>query len=93
MLIEHGADVDAKNNDGDTPLLLALTPSYWTQKSSRQCAEVTRILLEHGADANAQNKYGLTPFRLASQGELADVTHVLLEHGADLVAHMHNDMN
>ena len=41
MLIEYGADVAARNKDGQSPLHLA-TPTYWIKKS-RKCAEVARI--------------------------------------------------
>jgi ankyrin repeat protein len=56
MLIERGADVTAQNNDGETPLHLAL---------QRGQVDVARMLIERGADVTAQNNDGETPLHLA----------------------------
>ena len=50
-LIEDGADVNARDGDGNTPLILA---SFY---ASPQCVA---LLLERGADADAANKSGVT---------------------------------
>jgi ankyrin repeat protein len=50
-LIEHGVDVDARDAEGNTPLILA---SFY---ASPDCVE---MLLAKGADANAANKAGVT---------------------------------
>ncbi|KAF8487465.1 hypothetical protein DFH94DRAFT_706533 [Russula ochroleuca] len=83
MLIERGADVAARNRDGETPLHGVSKPVSYSFQLQR-LAEVSRILLEQGADVNAKNKYGLTPFHLASRSWHAGDTRVqvLLEHGA-----------
>ncbi len=49
--IDGGADVDARDADGNTPLILA---SFY---ASPDCV---RLLLEKGADVNAANKAGVT---------------------------------
>ena len=46
MLLEKGADVHAKTNDGHTPLYSACEEGY---------TEVALVLLEKGADVHAQN--------------------------------------
>lgn len=46
MLIEAGADVNAKNNDGITLLIAAI---------DRECVEAVRLLLEAGANVNARS--------------------------------------
>ena len=43
MLIEHGADVTAENNDGDTPLHLALRAGE---------EDVARVIIECGSIQN-----------------------------------------
>ena len=50
-LLRHGADVDPRNVDGDTPLMRA---------SHRGDAALAAVLLSHGANVNAQNKRGWT---------------------------------
>jgi ankyrin repeat protein len=67
LLLERGADVNTRMNDGGTLLHWA-----WTD-------EVVRVLLEHGANVGAVDNLGRTPLHLALKVE---VVHVLLEHGA-----------
>jgi hypothetical protein len=75
-LLKRGANPNAKNEHGWTPLHRA---TYWGH------ADVARLLLEHGADANAENKNSFipTPLHLAAAMGHVDVTKLLLEHGAD----------
>ena len=74
ILLEHGADVTAQNEDGSTPL-------HWASRRGR--VEVVHILLKHGADATAQDKNKSTPLHMASSGGHVDSVRVLLEHGVD----------
>ena len=77
MLIEHGADVTAQDNDGQTPLHLA---------SQAGQLEVGRMLIERGAGVSALNKDGQTPLHLASQAGRLEVSRVLIESGAAVSA-------
>jgi hypothetical protein len=74
LLLEHGADVNAKDKYGGTPLHRAVLT---------EDADVVTLLLEHGADVNAKDKYGGTPLHLAAAKGHADIARLLLEHGAD----------
>ena len=58
-LLEHGANKDQTDNDGDTPLHLA---ADWGH------AEVVRILLQYGADKDQTSNDGDTPLQLAVEG-------------------------
>lgn len=73
FLINHGADVQAKNDEGITPLHIVLYP------------EIASLLIRHGADVNAAADDGSTPLHAqASDGEeRLDVVEVLLQHGAN----------
>jgi Ankyrin repeats (many copies) len=55
-LIEAGADPDAQNMDGATPLHRAVRT---------RCAGAVRALLDHGADPAIRNKNGSTAMQLA----------------------------
>ena len=75
-LIEAGADLEAWNLHGLTPLQLA---AYINPNPA-----ITRTLLEAGADVNARNYRGETPLHLAARYNANPaVLQVLLDAGAD----------
>ena len=53
LLIDAGADVNAKNNDGKTPLHII-----------KKSETIAQMLIDAGADVNAKNKKGYTPLHL-----------------------------
>lgn len=57
-LIEKGADVNARNRFGNTPLMLA---------AGRLDPKAVKVLLEHGADAAATNQFGKTAADFATK--------------------------
>lgn len=67
-LVEHGAEVHAKNHNGDTALHLA---------SSSGHIEVVKILVEEGADVHAKDKGGRTVLHLASKIGIGDIFNIL----------------
>ncbi|OEJ15271.1 hypothetical protein BFL38_13275 [Brachyspira hampsonii] len=62
-LIEKGADVNAKDNDNWTALMLA---------SDNGHLEVVKYLLDKGADVNAADNNGWTPFFFAGDNSNSD---------------------
>jgi ankyrin repeat protein len=73
LLIEHGADVNAKGMGGFTALHVAAGKGY---------RDIVELLLLNGADVNAKTRDLSTPLHMAVEGG-ADVVETLLEHGAD----------
>ena len=64
-----GADVNAKGEEGETPLHTAVSNDH---------KEIAELLIKEGANVNAKYKNGFTPLDLA-KGETADL---LRKHGA-----------
>ncbi|NXI20439.1 ANKR7 protein, partial [Irena cyanogastra] len=77
ILLEHGANHDHRDINGNTALHLAV------MVSSKPLAE---LLLEHGADIDAKNKWGYTPLILAITENCEEMVMFLLQKGADMNA-------
>lgn len=96
ILIAAGADIDARDNDGDTPLHAAF------QFLSVMDINVCALLIRHGANVNAQDRNGCTLLHLVLGGrsdcigfnfqglisdtydrEVGNVVDLLLRSGAD----------
>jgi ankyrin repeat protein len=74
LLIERGANVNAKAADGTGPLHEAARLGH---------IGVARLLLEHGADVNAKDNKGETPMdQVRSFGEWRELTKLLRERGS-----------
>src|SRR5690625_4686047 len=76
--IAAGADTEARNADGMTPLMWAA--------SGFGSADVVQALLAAGADIEARNNNGSTPLMYASALGSADVVQALLDAGANAQA-------
>jgi ankyrin repeat protein len=75
MLIEHGADVNAPNEQGCTPLLAAAT---------RGNSDIVQLLVEKGAQVDNAAGCGCTPFAHTCEAGHADCIQLLLDNGADM---------
>ncbi|RDW63780.1 hypothetical protein BP6252_11325 [Coleophoma cylindrospora] len=78
-LLDQEADIEAKNDRGETPLMVAVGSDYpngfWKE-------ETIRILLKRGADPNVCNDDGMTCLNLSDH---ANVTRILLSYGANIL--------
>ena len=77
LLLEIGADIEATDNHGQTPLWMA------TQRGKVLNVE---LLLKHKADVGAANKYGSTILHGAAGYGRRKIVKLLLDHGADIEA-------
>ena len=81
LLLEHGADVNAKDKSGNTALMFAAGQEEQYIKIEND--KVVRLLLEHGAEVDAKNESGETALMVAASNGYEKTVTLLLEHGAD----------
>lgn len=74
VLIAGGADVNAKNSYGYTPLNLTCLMAERMNHAE--------LLIAAGADVNAKDIYGHTPLWHAQDIKRTEVVELLLKHGA-----------
>lgn len=81
LLIRHGADINATNNDGITPLThLAMC---WPHGPRADDVGIARLLILNGADVNARDSYSFTALHRVRSRAMA---RLLIECGADVNA-------
>jgi ankyrin repeat protein len=74
LLLQRGAPIDARNERGETPLLLA---------AAHGSTEVVHLLLAKGADVNTADVGGETPLMWAAANDDVEMVRALLKRGAD----------
>lgn len=67
VLLGHGADIEAKEGTGKTPLLLAISTKFYKLGAWTPNEEVVNHLLEHGADPHAVDAAAKNAFQLADE--------------------------
>ena len=77
MILNMGADVNAKDNSSNTALIRA---------SKNGHTETATMLLENGADVNAKDNDNWTALIEASENKQTEIVALLLENGADVNA-------
>jgi hypothetical protein len=75
QVIAHGANVNAKDEEGRTPLMLAAGSEYFSP-------ETIQLLIDKGADLNAQSEGGETALDFAKRAGQAAVVELLAKAGA-----------
>jgi hypothetical protein len=76
LLVEHGADPEAADRDGNTPLMVAANAGH---------DEIVQLLLGQGVQVDRRGPSGTTALMFASLVGHESVVHALLEAGADPV--------
>lgn len=75
ILIKNGIDLEIKNKNGDTALLLNCQ-ICWTRQN------IIKYLIKHNANVNVKNNLGYTPLMYAIENNCIDVVNMLLKYGA-----------
>ena len=94
-LIEAGANVNVQDYGGDTPLILAISPTFDhpdPHLAITPRANVPNIieLIKAGADVNLANKLGDTPLHVAVHNAQETCVALLIQAGADVHKVDHN---
>jgi len=83
LLITKGAEVDARDDSGRTPLLVSThLVDYWRGKAPLR-APLVQLFIDAGADVNARDDHGRTPLHHAAEKTDPAVVKMLLGAGAD----------
>lgn len=82
-LLAKGADINAKDHDGMTALMLASITGH---------VDVVQVLLAKGADVETKENDGATALILASENGFTEVVKALLAKGADVNARLTTKM-
>ena len=80
LLIDHGADLHACDDYGESPLL-RVCHDY-----NREPEDTVRMLLDLGADIHSRNNLGETSLFRAAERGFCRIIEVLMEYGADIHA-------
>ena len=73
-LLDMGAQIDAVNKYGRTPLLYAALNGH---------TDIVKLLLDRGAEVDARDEEGWAPLRRAVNAGITEMTKLLIQHGAD----------
>jgi ankyrin repeat protein len=74
-MLKRGANINAKDNDGDTVLFDAI---------SHVDTFMLECLLKHKADPNCPNHQGVTPLFIAIENNKIQAAEMLIKYGADI---------
>ncbi|MGC1244975.1 MAG: ankyrin repeat domain-containing protein [Spirulinaceae cyanobacterium] len=77
FLLEHGAEIDARDDEGYVPLHSAATCNN---------KNVVQLLIKQGANVNAKNRMREAPLHFAARSGNVEIIEILLANDADIEA-------
>ncbi len=81
--LDAGADVNARDEEGYTVLIMAATNSTLETEKLINQYKIVQLLVDKGADVNAKQKDGHTALKYARREDLAQVIKILKQNGAE----------
>ena len=75
ILLAEGAEVDARDEIGKTPLIIAADKGYFP---------IVQLLIQNGADVNAQHNLHWTALMFAAGNGHSAIIKLLIENGANM---------
>ncbi|NWR80548.1 ASB10 protein, partial [Centropus unirufus] len=85
LLLRSGAEPEARNAEGQTPLIAACAQPH-APRDAQRYRRVCQLLLQSGASVDAADRDLQRPLHLACRNASAQVAELLLAHGADVNA-------
>ena len=82
LALDKGADVDAKDKQGMTPLMS--NQSVWMSDMGNDSPDITNLLLSRGADPKAVDNEGIPVLLMSFWRNSTRIPETLVEHGADV---------
>jgi ankyrin repeat protein len=82
LLFDHNAEIEARNSDGSSVLLLAVDGGH---------VDIINKLLELKVDVNSRNINGETPLIRAIRNKNIEVSKLLINSGADITSRNKDD--
>jgi ankyrin repeat protein len=90
LLIEKGADLEARDRDQRTPLQIAALSGFI--ENAKIYTNIAKLLIEKGADVNARDTSQSTPLHFAAFRGNVYLAELLIKKGADINATDKNGM-
>jgi len=85
-LVESGASLNVIDEQGRTPLHLAVSALeiYQSFDERKFCRDMVRYFLEHGANPDVGDEFGTCPLHLAAQFGDEETVNILISYGASV---------